>query len=238
MLAMDLKSPMFWAVMLAWILTVVLHEFAHGLVAYLGGDYTIAERGGLTLNPLAYIDPVFSLLMPAVLLLLGGIPLPGGSTYVRRDLLRSRGWSSAVSLAGPAMNLLIFFALALPFHPKIGWVHPSPTGDWSTYEVLAGAMAMLQLMAVLFNLVPVPPLDGFQALSPFMDEQTRVKLSTPPVSTFLFFAFFLILWKVPDVFTAMVQHVIVPFLHLLGFSDREIMFFAGAYDSALFSDRG
>lgn len=236
MFAMDLKSPMFWAVMLAWILTVVLHEFAHGLVAYLGGDYTIAERGGLTLNPLAYIDPVFSLLMPAVFLLMGGIPLPGGATYIRRDLLRSRLWSTAVSLAGPAMNLLIFFALALPFHPKIGWVHPGRSETWSNYEVLAGAMAMLQLMAVIFNLVPVPPLDGFQALSPFMDDKTRIKLSTPPVSTFLFLGFFLILWKVPDVFTVMVQHVIVPFLHLLGFQGHEIYFFGNAYDRALFSE--
>lgn len=238
MLAMDLKSPMFWAVMLAWILTVVLHEFAHGLVAYLGGDYTIAERGGLTLNPLTYIDPVFSLLIPAALLLLGGIPLPGGATYIRRDLLRSRLWSSAVSLAGPAMNLLIFFALALPFHPKIGWIHPKPQDNWSTYEVMAGAMAMLQLMAVIFNLVPVPPLDGFQAISPFMDDQTRIKFSTPPLSTILFFAFFLVLWKVPDAFTAIVQHVIVPFLRLLGFHGREIYFFGASYDRALFSDVG
>lgn len=235
MLAMDLSSPMFWAVMLAWILTVVLHEFAHGLVAYLGGDYTIAERGGLTLNPLAYIDPVFSLLMPAVFLLLGGIPLPGGSTYIRRDLLRSRLWSTAVSLAGPAMNLLLFFAFALPFHPTIGWVHPVPWEKWSNYAVLAGAMALLQLMAVIFNLIPVPPLDGFQALSPFMDDKTRIKLSTPPVSTFLFFAFFLILWKVPDVFTVMVQHVIVPFLHLLGFGDHEIYFFGKSFQDALYS---
>src|SRR3954466_7301628 len=101
--AADFQSPLFWAVFIGWVLSVVLHEFAHGFVAYLGGDYTIRERGGLTLNPLQYVDPVMSLLLPARLLLMGGVPLPGGVTYIRRDLLRGRAWQAAVSLAGPAM---------------------------------------------------------------------------------------------------------------------------------------
>lgn len=235
MLATDFKSPLFWAVMLAWILTVVLHEFAHGIVAYWGGDYTIAERGGLTLNPLAYIDPVFSLLVPAILLLLGGIPLPGGATYIRRDLLRSRLWSSAVSLAGPFMNLLLFFAFILPFHPRFGWIHPARSGNWSSYEELAGAMAILQLVAVLFNLVPVPPLDGFQAISPYMDVNTRRQFSTPPLSTILFFAFFLVLWKTPHLISNVFNHVVVPFLQMLGYRYREIDFFRRCYNLALYS---
>ena len=74
----DFQSTLTWAVFIAWIMSVVLHELAHGIVAYLGGDYTIRERGGLTLNPIQYIDPVMSLLLPAVFLLMGGIPLPGG----------------------------------------------------------------------------------------------------------------------------------------------------------------
>src|SRR3954470_12739906 len=114
--AVDFKSPLFWAVFIGWVLSVVLHEFAHGLVAYLGGDYTIRERGGLTLNPLQYVDPVMSLILPIVFLILGGVPLPGGVTYVRRDLLRSRTWSVLVSLAGPAMNFLLFLAFVLPLH--------------------------------------------------------------------------------------------------------------------------
>src|SRR5438477_13152803 len=104
----DYRDPLLWAAFIGWILSVILHEFAHGLVAYWGGDYTIRERGGLTLNPLAYIDPLNSLVLPTVFLLMGGIPLPGGVTYIRRDLIRSRGWSSAVSAAGPAMNFILF----------------------------------------------------------------------------------------------------------------------------------
>src|SRR3954453_20879321 len=92
----NLTHPLFWAVFIGWVLSVVLHEFAHGLVAYLGGDYTIRERGGLTLNPRRYIDPFMSIILPMVFLALGSIPLPGGVTYVRHDLLRSRLWATAV----------------------------------------------------------------------------------------------------------------------------------------------
>ena len=59
----DFSNPLLWAVFIGWIISVVLHEFAHGIVAYWGGDYTIRERGGLTLNPLQYVDPVFSLVI-------------------------------------------------------------------------------------------------------------------------------------------------------------------------------
>src|SRR3954465_14958511 len=100
---------LFGAVLVGWIISVILHEFAHGAVAYWGGDYTIRERGGLTLNPLQYVDPLFSILIPVIVLVLGGIPLPGGVPYINRDLLRNRAWESAMSLAGPAMNLILFF---------------------------------------------------------------------------------------------------------------------------------
>ena len=73
----DFQSSLTWAIIIAWVMSVVLHELGHGIVAYLGGDYTIRERGGLTLNPLQYIDPVFSLLIPALILIVGGVPLPG-----------------------------------------------------------------------------------------------------------------------------------------------------------------
>src|SRR3954469_6103328 len=170
--AADFQSPLFWAVFIGWVLSVVLHEFAHGLVAYLGGDWTIRERGGLTLNPLQYVDPVMSLMIPAVILLMGGVRLPGGVTYVRRDLLRNRAWQAAVSLAGPAMNLLLFLACALPLHPPVGWLKPGARVDtWPPAQLFLATMAPLQLIAVVLNLVPVPPLDGFQALSPFLSPQ-------------------------------------------------------------------
>src|SRR5467141_3785252 len=140
----DFHNPLLWAVMIGWILSVILHEFAHGIVAYWGGDYTNRERGGLTLNPLQYIDPLFSIILPVIILMIGGIPLPGGVTYINRDLLRNRAWETAVSL-----------------HPKVGWLDPTagPEG-WSHAQIFLGVMAHLQLIAVILNLVPIPPLDG------------------------------------------------------------------------------
>src|SRR5204863_9164555 len=86
----NFENPITWAIIVGWILSVILHEFAHGLVAYLAGDYTIKERGGLTLNPFQYIDPLLSIVLPVVFLAMGGIPLPGGVTYIRRDLIKSK----------------------------------------------------------------------------------------------------------------------------------------------------
>jgi len=192
----DFEDPTLWAVLIGWIMSVTLHEFAHGLVAWWGGDYTIRERGGLTLNPLQYVDPFFSLILPAIFLLMGGVPLPGGATYIRRDLLKSRAWDAGVSAAGPAMNLILFALLAIPLLPAIGWIDPnvSPV-QWTTAQKFVSAMCFLQLLSVFLNLIPVPPLDGFGIIAPFLDEDLRLKLSTPPTSTLLFFGYFMLLWQ-------------------------------------------
>jgi Zn-dependent protease len=231
--AVDYSNPLFWAVLIGWILSVVLHEFAHGLVAHLGGDYTVAERGGLTLNPLQYIDPVYSLLIPGIMLLVGGVPLPGGVTYVRDDLLRSRAWSSAVSLAGPAMNLLLFLLLIVPLHPMVGWLDPWASSDqWTPAQRLIATLAVLQFISVLLNLAPVPPLDGFGAIRPFLNHETRIKLGTPPVSTVLYFAYFLLLWRsgIFQQLFALTEEV----LGWLGFDDRYRVFFGRSFNSTIF----
>src|ERR1051325_5979175 len=132
----NFSNPLFWAVLIGWVLSVTLHEFAHGLVAYLGGDYTIRERGGLSLNPIHYVDPVMSLILPMVIFLIGGIPLPGGVTYVHDDLLRNRGWKTAVSAAGPAMNLLLFLILSLALQPRAGWIEiGSSPATWTNAQL-------------------------------------------------------------------------------------------------------
>src|SRR5271169_6830844 len=105
----------FLLVTVGWVFSVCLHEFGHALVAYKGGDYTVREKGYLTLNPIRYTDPLYSLVMPLMFLFLGGIGLPGGAVYINDHLLRSKGWRTAVSLAGPAMNALLVLLLCIPF---------------------------------------------------------------------------------------------------------------------------
>lgn len=194
----DFEDPTFWAVLIGWVMSVTLHEFAHGLVAHWGGDYTIRERGGLTLNPLQYVDPVMSLILPAIFLLMGGVPLPGGATYVRTDLLRSRAWDSAVSAAGPAMNLLLFGLLSIPLMPGFGWI-PAGVGwqEWTTAQKFVAAMCYLQLLSVFLNLVPVPPLDGFGIIGPYLPTDIRERLTAPPLRSILFFGYFMLIWQAP-----------------------------------------
>jgi Zn-dependent protease len=174
---------------------------------------------------------MFSIVMPVIFLAMGGIPLPGGSTYVRRDLLRSRGWNSAVSLAGPAMNFLLFLGCALPLHPRFGWV--DPLGEPSNAQIVFGCMAILQIISVILNLIPVPPLDGFQALSPWIPPDLRAKVSTPPLSTFLMIGFFLVLLN-PHIFGWIMFSVVSPLLDRMGF-DGNIDFIFSAFNKALFS---
>src|SRR5512142_1834023 len=103
----------FIIVLVGWVFSLCLHEFSHALVAYLGGDYTVRDKGYLTFNPLKYTHPVYSLLLPLLFLVMGGIGLPGGAVYIETWRLRSRLWKSAVSLAGPAANLILAIVLGI-----------------------------------------------------------------------------------------------------------------------------
>ena len=80
----------FIIVLVGWVFSLCLHEFSHALVAYYGGDTTVREKGYLTFNPLKYTHPVYSLLLPLLFLVLGGIGLPGGAVYIETWRLRSR----------------------------------------------------------------------------------------------------------------------------------------------------
>ena len=213
--AAALHEPLFWALFIGWILSVVLHEFAHGLVALLGGDYTIRERGGLSLNPLQYVDPLMSIVMPLAFMLLGGMPLPGGATYVRRDLLRNRFWISAVAAAGPASNFILYLLLTLSLNPHLGWVTADESvADWSSAQRLTGALAFVQLLSVLLNLIPVPPLDGYMLISPYLSKGVQEFLAQRPVAIGLFVLAFCIVYMVPLNETAYV--VMKPVTQFLG----------------------
>lgn len=158
----------FYIVTVGWVFSLCLHEFAHALVAYRGGDYTIREKGYLTFNPLKYVDPFFSLVLPLLFVLLGGIGLPGGAVYIERSLLRTRGIATAVSLAGPLANVLLMIVLGGLF--KSGVIEPDPS------NLLAVSLAFLlhlQVSAIVLNLLPIPPLDGFGAIAPWLSESAR-----------------------------------------------------------------
>jgi Zn-dependent protease len=149
-------------VMVGWVLSVMVHEYSHALVGWLGGDYTVKAKGYLDFDPRRYGSLSTTLVIPLLALALGGIGFPGGAVYLRTDLMRSRVWRAAASLAGPAATAAILLALALILRV---WANTGTEGD--LYPALA-MLAFLQAMALILNLLPIPGLDGFNAILPFL----------------------------------------------------------------------
>jgi Zn-dependent protease len=172
-----------------WVFSVCLHEFGHAWAAYCGGDYTVKDKGYLTLNPIHYTHPVYSLVMPVVFMLMGGIGLPGGAVYIDHRLLRSKGWETWVSLAGIAMNLAMVWIISLCF--KLGLLKNDPT---NLASVSLAFLMQLEVSAILLNLLPVPPLDGFQAIAPWLPPGIRDQMFA--ASNYSQWILFLALWYV------------------------------------------
>jgi Zn-dependent protease len=180
----------FAIVLVGWIFSLCLHEFSHAFVAYQGGDWTVREKGYLTFNPLKYTHPLLSIVFPLVFLLLGGIGLPGGAVYIETWRLRSARWQSAVSLAGPVSNLVLAVILSLVLN-IFGSVIPE--------NILPGLafLALLQVSAVVFNMIPIPPLDGYGIFAPHLDPELRARMDQ--FGQFSFFILFFLIWYVPVV---------------------------------------
>lgn len=159
-----LKAGTVLLVLGGWGVSLCLHEFGHAFVAYRGGDREVYFKGYLTLDPRRYTDPVLSLVLPLLLLAVGGIPLPGGAVWINHYALRNKRVESAVSLAGPLSNLAIGVLLVLAvaiFNPPLG---------------LAGALsflALLQVFAFVLNILPIPGLDGWGAIEPYLSPQAQ-----------------------------------------------------------------
>jgi Zn-dependent protease len=187
-----MRLECFFIVTILWVFSVCLHEFGHALAAYRGGDYTVKDKGYLTMNPLRYTHPIFSLLMPVVFVMLGGIGLPGGAVYIDRTLLRSQAWESGVALAGPAMNVILILLIGVGFESGL-----IPSDGTKLATISLAFLLQLQVSALLLNLLPVPPLDGFQAIAPWLPWEWRERLVNS--SNVGLLILFLLLWYVPAV---------------------------------------
>jgi Zn-dependent protease len=152
----------FGFVMVGWVLAVMAHEFAHAGVAWLAGDHTVRAKGYLSFDPRRYGDVGTSLVIPLIALALGGIGFPGGAVYLRNDLMRSPAWRAAASLAGPGATLVVLLLLSALLAVWGRVALPGPMSD------AIAMLAFLQAMALILNLLPLPGLDGFNALRPFM----------------------------------------------------------------------
>jgi Zn-dependent protease len=160
-------SPLFWlrdepqlfaAFLVAVIVGITFHEFSHAAVATMQGDPTARSQGRLTLNPIAHLDPLGSI----ALVLAGfgwGRPVPFSPTQ-----LRSRRFGAAiVGLAGPAANFL--FALVAVIALRIVYPSAVTAFDVDFSVILLDMLVTLNVVLGVFNLLPIPPLDGSRLLS-------------------------------------------------------------------------
>jgi len=156
-------------IMGGWIISVALHEFGHAIAAFWGGDESVEEKGYLTLNPLKYSNPFLSIILPVLFLLMGGIGFPGGAVYINIYALRKPSYRSLVSMAGPLANLIFAILLIAPFKYFPFYLVFSFASE-SFLKAIA-FLAFLQITAITINLLPIPGLDGFGILEPYLPHE-------------------------------------------------------------------
>jgi Zn-dependent protease len=200
---MDATNAIFYVAIL--IMSVVIHEVSHGFMAEYFGDETARDAGRLTLNPIKHLDLFGSIILPAFLVLTHAGFLFGWAKPVpyNPNNLSNRKWGTiAVASAGVLANLFlaVFFGLIIRFSSGFAW----PTG----FYFITSAIVIVNLALAVFNLIPIPPLDGSKILFSFL-----------PGSFFSFFMalerYGLILLLVFIIFFSNYLHPILAFLFYL-----------------------
>lgn len=145
--------------------SMTLHELMHGFVAFKLGDDTAKNEGRLSLNPIKHLDPVYSIIVPITMFLLGG-PIFGGAKPVPVDFSRVKGgvWGmAAVALAGPLTNLILaFLGFLLYFFASNEFV------SYVSFYFMS-----VNLGFCCFNMLPIPPLDGSRVLYAILPDGIR-----------------------------------------------------------------
>lgn len=186
------------------VFSVVIHEVSHGYAALALGDHTAEDAGRLTLNPLKHIDPFGSVILPAFLAFLHA-PVIGWARPVPYNPynLRNPKWGAAiVGAAGPLSNI----SLAVVFGLVVRFLSVGNLGSASSFFLnfitIASTIAFVNLVLAIFNLVPIPPLDGSKvlfALLPYQWRGVQNFLERYGFFILLFFIFTLSQWILPVV---------------------------------------
>lgn len=187
---MDLLSAVIVLVILVF--SAILHEVAHGYVAEKLGDPTAKLLGRLTLNPIKHIDPFMSVLLPLVLIVSGSPIVFGAAKPVPVDPFNLKDGKkdlALVSLAGPLTNVAIAIISALII--KALFLFPASPEMFPVILILR-LIVHLNLLLAIFNLIPIPPLDGSKILAMFLpDRQAAAYLSISSFGMIIIFALLL-----------------------------------------------
>jgi Zn-dependent protease len=179
--------PFFFATIIAVVISITLHELAHGWVAIRNGDDTPITSGHMTLNPLVHMGGLSLILLALVGIAFGAMPID-------RTRLRGRYAEAKVAAAGPAMNLLLGICaiLAIGLWLRFGRP-PGETGPGANGLLLLDRFATLNIALMLFNLLPVPPLDGSHILANISSKYRRLLSNefAQGAATAIFFGLFL-----------------------------------------------
>ena len=154
--------------------SIVLHEIAHGYVALLFGDRTAQRQGRITFNPIAHIDPLWTIAIPIIAYFLsGGTFIIGGAKPVPvdpRNYRRPVLGDVCVSIAGVAVNFLIAVIMILMLN-MVHMVSADFTGSAAVYVLVHAAL--LNIVLAMFNLIPIPPLDGSHLFKYLLPRELR-----------------------------------------------------------------
>lgn len=161
-------------VALVLLIAFTLHEFAHAWFADRFGDPTPRKMGRVTLHPISHLDPIGTLLI-----LFAGFGWAKPVLVNRHNFSKPRTMSLIVSVAGPLSNLLIAFVgtfLYLLLFQN-GLINNASTGVYSAVELFFNYLISINIVLFIFNLIPLPPLDGYRVLSELMPQDLRARVS-------------------------------------------------------------
>ena len=184
------------------IMSVIIHEVAHGYSAHLLGDDTARLNGRLTLNPLRHLDPFGSVILPLLLIIMNAGFVIGWARpvpYNPANLRNCRIGNFIVAISGIAANLAIaiIFGLLIRFAPSFGLppYNPNPL-LLNPFYTIASIIVIVNLVLALFNIIPIPPLDGSKVLFSFLPVRLHyIEEFLERWGMFLLLFFIIFLWS-------------------------------------------
>lgn len=161
-------------VLIVILLSMTIHEAMHAFMGYVLGDSTAKEEGRLTLNPIRHIDPVMTILLPLIMVVLRA-PVFGGAKPVpfNPNRVRFGDWGAAlVALSGPITNLVIAF-IAFGFGVFSGVINNAGAVQPTIFGLIISTAVSVNLGFFVFNMLPIPPLDGSRILYAVAPDSVR-----------------------------------------------------------------